>query len=353
MPWFIEVSVLASALCLPAVLMDVIAGRQRWRWAFGYPVDRPEDETVWRHVRVFRGLNAVLAAAALGFWWSGPAVGAVVVGGYWIAFIPAWAAFAGRHLPRAEHPKRFVVEVQAPRFVAMLQPRWELPIWALVVLPIVATPWMAASLPARIPMHWGASGVDGWGSPSELYWLCGLGVPLQLLLWAVMALVCRGTAPRVPADKADVLLPMLAEEKRTVLALLQWIRLLVAVTTALIWLALVNVGMSGKPDRIWLFIAGIVAMDPIVLAVVGYWVFRLIHLRGRMKELGFDPVADRAEGYIWGGMLYYDRNDLALWVPKRVGVGWTLNMARPAAWVFLGAVVAVALASVVLPLVLR
>lgn len=38
--------------------------------------------------------------------------------------------------------------------------------------------------------------------------------------------------------------------------------------------------------------------------------------------------------YIWG-MFYYNPNDPALWVEKRAGVGWTINIARPFGKVFM------------------
>ncbi len=38
------------------------------------------------------------------------------------------------------------------------------------------------------------------------------------------------------------------------------------------------------------------------------------------------------------GLLYFNRDDAALFVPRRMGFGWTLNMARPAAWLFIGLV---------------
>lgn len=45
--------------------------------------------------------------------------------------------------------------------------------------------------------------------------------------------------------------------------------------------------------------------------------------------------------YRWG-LVYYNPDDPALFVPKRFGVGWTVNMARPLAWVLLAATIAVA-----------
>jgi uncharacterized membrane protein len=43
--------------------------------------------------------------------------------------------------------------------------------------------------------------------------------------------------------------------------------------------------------------------------------------------------------YRWG-LFYFNRDDPALFVPKRFGIGWTVNMARPLAWVMLAATVA-------------
>jgi uncharacterized membrane protein len=40
-----------------------------------------------------------------------------------------------------------------------------------------------------------------------------------------------------------------------------------------------------------------------------------------------------------GGFLYYNPNDPALLVEKRMGIGWTLNMANRWSWLILGAAV--------------
>jgi uncharacterized membrane protein len=51
------------------------------------------------------------------------------------------------------------------------------------------------------------------------------------------------------------------------------------------------------------------------------------------------PKGDRTEDkyWKWGGIFYCNPNDPAIWVEKRIGLGWTTNLARPAAWVILGA----------------
>ncbi len=48
------------------------------------------------------------------------------------------------------------------------------------------------------------------------------------------------------------------------------------------------------------------------------------------------------------GLFYFNPDDVSIIVPKRFGIGWTLNMARPATWVAIALLVAVTAAFVVL-----
>jgi hypothetical protein len=40
------------------------------------------------------------------------------------------------------------------------------------------------------------------------------------------------------------------------------------------------------------------------------------------------------------GIFYFNKADAAVIVPKRFGLGWTLNFARPTAWFYIGGLVA-------------
>ncbi|HTV05255.1 MAG TPA: DUF5808 domain-containing protein [Acidobacteriaceae bacterium] len=62
---------------------------------------------------------------------------------------------------------------------------------------------------------------------------------------------------------------------------------------------------------------------------------------------GQDSTSDR---YWKGGFIYYNPGDPALMVPKRLGVGYTINFGRPVTWVLL---VGILLLPVILPLILR
>jgi len=41
------------------------------------------------------------------------------------------------------------------------------------------------------------------------------------------------------------------------------------------------------------------------------------------------------------GLLYFNRDDPSLLVPHRFGLGWTLNLARPAAWAIVAAAIGI------------
>lgn len=48
-----------------------------------------------------------------------------------------------------------------------------------------------------------------------------------------------------------------------------------------------------------------------------------------------DIIADNDEHWK-AGIFYFNKDDASLFLPKRFGVGWTMNWARPAAWLIVG-----------------
>ena len=54
----------------------------------------------------------------------------------------------------------------------------------------------------------------------------------------------------------------------------------------------------------------------------------------RLEESG-DIIADNDEHWK-AGIFYWNKDDASLFLPKRFGVGWTMNWARPAAWLIVG-----------------
>lgn len=84
---------------------------------------------------------------------------------------------------------------------------------------------------------------------------------------------------------------------------------------------------------------------------VATFVFLVVVVAAVFRERSLLVSGQRATGVShWrAGILYFNRDDAAIFVPKRFGFGWTLNMARPEAWLLLVLVLVVAL----LPLLAR
>ena len=64
----------------------------------------------------------------------------------------------------------------------------------------------------------------------------------------------------------------------------------------------------------------------------------------RLEENG-DIIADNDEHWK-AGIFYWNKGDASLILPKRFGVGWTMNWARPAAWVIVGGITLASIAFV-------
>ena len=64
----------------------------------------------------------------------------------------------------------------------------------------------------------------------------------------------------------------------------------------------------------------------------------------RLEESG-DIIADNDEHWK-AGIFYWNKGDASLILPKRFGVGWTMNWARPAAWLIVGGFTLVSIAFV-------
>jgi len=74
---------------------------------------------------------------------------------------------------------------------------------------------------------------------------------------------------------------------------------------------------------------------PVAVLLLPIWML----LTGRFAQAGEPQQGDRSPDRAWKlGLVYFNRDDPALFVEKRFGVGYTVNFARPGAWVFIGGI---------------
>ena len=96
-------------------------------------------------------------------------------------------------------------------------------------------------------------------------------------------------------------------------------------------------------------LAGVATARPALPGTVGVLALLVVTFRTgqagsrlpRAAVYGATAVVDRDDDRFWkGGLVYVNRDDPALLVGKRFGIGWTLNLGNPRAWLLLGGIVA-------------
>jgi uncharacterized membrane protein len=181
-----------------------------------------------------------------------------------------------------------------------------------------------ASLPQAWPEHWDATGmVDGWGHRTVAGVYGPLLVGCAVLLVTQAAIMLMGWAPGPERSRRQgMVVPM---------TILQWMLSLGACAMGLLPL----IGPA-SPERVLLATA---AFSLLLLGLV-FWGLRRCGMLRTSDTPPALPSYDGTPDAGWksGGLIYYNPSDAAVLVPKRLGVGWTLNFARPLAWIYLSGV---------------
>jgi uncharacterized membrane protein len=172
-------------------------------------------------------------------------------------------------------------------------------------------------IPDRFPIHFAANGrADGWAPrcPEAVFGPLVAGAAVALVLVLLRAAVARARVGGAAEEGAGT--------RRYAGGVLLAVETFVAVTFATAsFLAL------GATLRLVLT----VVFGGVVLLILG-----LAASLARLARRPPDPGGPSSGGWRAGGIVYADASDPSLWVPKRIGIGWTLNFSHPAAWWVLG-----------------
>jgi uncharacterized membrane protein len=268
--------------------------------------------------------------------------------------IAGWfAAFLGAR----RRAMTFHVEPNARREAA-LQPRevprtggWLAQAGPFVILvAIFVCLWLRwDNIPARIPVHWGISGMpDGWAARSlaAVFGCATIGLLTCALLASLWYAILRGVR-RINSSG-----PRAIREARFIrmisffmLAMEYWLALLMG----LISLA----ALRPNPEAPLPAFLPIVLVQTLLVGAIFVIAFRVgqggwrLGIPGESLKPDSSPVGDRTPDESWKlGMFYFNRNDSAVFVEKRFGIGWTLNFANPRALLVVGAILFFVLATI-------
>lgn len=196
-------------------------------------------------------------------------------------------------------------------------------------------------LPDPMPVHWNSDGVADAYAPKSAMGVFGsplTGVALVLFLFLIAQFARRAPMRGSAGDPPEVSIVRQAERQRAMQAFLGGMTLVMAGLFA------------GISVTSWYHPAGgrVIPLLSVGFLVVIFVLLARLMLRLRtVRRAATSAVpSDRRptdapddDRYWKGGLVYVNRDDPALFVPKRFGVGWTVNAGHPVGIVIVAALV--------------
>ncbi len=295
-------------------------------FAVRVPTDFRQSSAGRRSINLFRSLMAATVVVVLAAILLSPLhlIGLVTLAAPFILILIAGLGFFWQH--RQLGP--FAVQSRPPREVVVSTLPDRLPwfTWLSVgPFAILATcaiflqsNW--ANIPVRFPVHWGADGQPNRWSERSIHGVYGpLLFGAELCLWFVASALLSWFGARRSRLRTAMLGCLIAVEY-----------------------------MLG-------LLFGIIAISPLIhipilITVLGPMVILIpmIIVMARVASEPGDPVEPTPEECWKGGVLYYNPNDSALVVEKRLGTGYTFNFANHLSWALLGSMVLIVLSAFLL-----
>lgn len=206
------------------------------------------------------------------------------------------------------------------------------PALAVIVLAIATAVNVALypTLPDPIPVHFNVAGeADGWAAKSvwSVFGILIIGAAIVVLL-SVLSVFAARYAARTQADDTARQATLRTQVQRTMLtSLLSELSFVIALGISAIELA-----QRLLPGVKWATAASAIGLVVLVMVVIIVTVARArVQLRPANVRDPRNPRPDAVDDdQHWkGGLFYVNGDDPALVVPRRFGLGWTLNLGHP------------------------
>ena len=335
--------VLVIALVLPSINSPTVPFGVR------VPAQRANDPTVVRQTRVYRWRVLVSGIVAVG-------VGAVSYGVTGqtlllplsvLLLVGAWYGcfFLAHHEIRAakaaggwyEGVRQGIavdteLRTDPPRFPWL----WLAPALIVTLATVVIGVLRYPSMPAMLVVHYGAKGVPNRMAAKSV----GTAFSLVFVQIGVTALLVGIAVGIFFSSRPDI-------DPAHPVGSARWHRRYMSLgAKALLGLvAMIDLGLLGSSLLMWTGTARswapLVVVLPILVGVVVTVV--VLARNNRERDEGEDDtgLTHRDDDKYWrGGLFYLNREDHALLVPRRFGLGWTLNLGNPRTWMLAAGVVA-------------
>ena len=214
---------------------------------------------------------------------------------------------------------------------------WLTPALIITIVTVVIGVLSYSSMPALLAVHYGARGVPnrlGAKSIGTAFSLVFVQIGATALLGGMAAAIVRSSRsdldPAHPVSSAHWHRQYLVLGAKAILGLVAMIDLGMLGTSLLMWTGTVTA---------W---APAVVVVPILAGVAVAITVLARHNRVRVENNEDTGIAHRDDDRYWrSGLFYVNREDPALFVPRRFGIGWTFNFGNPRTAILAAAIVVV------------
>lgn len=331
-PFFAAMMCVTPAISRPTVPFGIRVPYDR----VGAPVIRQQRRAYLRRTAAIGACCTLIAVlgAGHGSWWLARIILLAELGAdfgcFWLARRKIAAAkraedwFAGhRQVVATDTSWR----ADPPRFPVL----WLVPALAVIAATILTGAVRYPVLPAHLGAHHALKSVP-------VAFAVVIGQLYVTALWTGLMLIVYRSRPDIEATDAA------ASTRR-------YRRYLAACTRAVFTLlALVDLSLLLFALRTWQVAPALPAALAVLPFAIGLLVLAVVMIRtgqagSRLPGAGRRPSGSttaRDDDRFWkAGLIYFNRDDPAIMVGARFGVGWTFNVANPMAWLILAGLVAV------------
>jgi len=245
-----------------------------------------------------------------------------------------------RSLPVERVPGRFTVPLgEQPSATSYVSAPLQVANLVLLVATAAAFLWLLSHMPDRVPLHFDLRGhANRYGSPTGLWGLGFIQVFDTLLMWGVAWGMSRERWA-LPPEHAERYAALQRERRALMVRLIEWLIIGTNLSISIMWLAIAVAVRAARMPGLGLALSLLVAAGAMFLPLVVY-LRPLMRVQDEIRALaGSEVLGTHTSGWKARGLIYFAPDDPALLVPKRRGIGQTLNFGRPAAWLILFAVI--------------
>jgi len=250
-----------------------------------------------------------------------------------------------------EERQRFASSLKTRRLHDHTSIPLEIIIAALAITPFLVLTYYYPEIPDRIPIHYNFRGdADGWTRKSfGMVFLLPMMTAYMYGLFLMMKHGLMEVKTTLPAEHTEEYFNFKEQSLIATMRLMDWIRATVTVMLSglslnLIFTTMANLAFMRSVTAITTTISSVT-----MLIVTGYYIVRLLRINQDLKDatgrVYVESSRDTARWYV-GGIVYCNPDDPALFVEKRLGIGYTINFGNKRAYLYLAYLVALPLIAV-------